>query len=324
MIDVAAAIIERDGRVLAARRRPGIHLAGCWEFPGGKVEPGETPQACLVRELQEELGVQAQIGAFVGESVYDYGGKVVRLLAYRVGQVAGELHPVDHDALRWLLPDELPTLPWAPADVPLVEQYRARIGTERYYEANAGDYFTETMGWDMSALYRPLLQRVPPGGHILDLGCGSGRDSKAFLQRGYRVTALDASAAMAALAEAYIGQPVLVMSFQELDAVAEYDAVWACASLLHCPAAQMGDVLGRVVRALKPGGAGLVSLKWGQGDAVDDKGRYFHYYREADLQRLLQGVAGIAATELWQTVTPLRGTQQRWLNALLVKEGMAA
>lgn len=324
MIDVAAAIIERDGLVLAARRRPGIHLAGCWEFPGGKVEPGETPQACLVRELQEELGVQAQIGAFVGESVYDYGGKVVRLLAYRARHVSGEFRPVDHDALRWLSPEELPALRWAPADVPLVELYRAQAATARYYQAHAADYCDQTRGLDMSALYRPLLQRVPPGGHILDLGCGSGRDSKAFLQLGYRVTALDGSAAMAALAEAYIGQPVLVQSFQELDARGEYDGVWACASLLHCPAPQMGDVLRRVVRALRPGGAALLSLKWGQGDAVDDQGRYLHFYRESDLQRLLQGVAGIAATELWQTVTPLRGAQQRWLNALLISEAAAS
>lgn len=120
-IDVAAAVIVADGKVLAARRRPGLHLAGYWEFPGGKIEAGESPQGCLQRELDEELGLSCLIGRYLGQSIYDYGDKRVCLVAYLASVVAGSLAPVDHDRILWLPAEELPALQWAPADVPLVE-----------------------------------------------------------------------------------------------------------------------------------------------------------------------------------------------------------
>ena len=124
MITVTAAILEKDGRILAARRKPGKHLAGYWEFPGGKLEGGETPQQCLARELEEELGIIAVIDDFVAESIYDYGYQKVRLIAYRATHLKGEFNPKDHDELKWLLPAELDTLKWAPADIPLLEAIR--------------------------------------------------------------------------------------------------------------------------------------------------------------------------------------------------------
>ena len=85
-IDVTAAVIIADNQVLAARRKAGSHLAGFWEFPGGKIEAGETPEVCLQRELKEELGITSKIGRFLGESLYDYDVKIVRLMAYKVEQ----------------------------------------------------------------------------------------------------------------------------------------------------------------------------------------------------------------------------------------------
>ena len=82
IIDVTAAVIVKDGKVLAARRAPGKHLEGYWEFPGGKLEGNETPERCLERELTEEFSIRSRVGAYIGESVYDYGEKVVRLLGY--------------------------------------------------------------------------------------------------------------------------------------------------------------------------------------------------------------------------------------------------
>ncbi len=120
-IDVAAAVILIDKRVFAARRKPGMHLAGYWEFPGGKVEAGETPEKCLQRELQEELGITTRVGCFLGESLYDYDTKVVRLLAYQVEHIEGEFQLIDHDDLCWLAVDELASVEWAPADIPLLE-----------------------------------------------------------------------------------------------------------------------------------------------------------------------------------------------------------
>jgi 8-oxo-dGTP diphosphatase len=120
-IDVAAAIILVDGKVFAARRKSGVHLAGYWEFPGGKIESGETPEQCLSRELHEELCITTKVGKYVGESLYDYGSKVVRLIAYQVEHIEGDFQLIDHDELCWLAADELESVEWAPADIPLVE-----------------------------------------------------------------------------------------------------------------------------------------------------------------------------------------------------------
>lgn len=121
MITVTAAIIVKNGLILAARKRPGLHLAGYWEFPGGKLEGEESPRECLQRELMEELGMHCEIGAFLAESVHDYGDKIIRLLGFHAQHIRGELLLTDHDAVRWLALEELTTLQWAPADIPLLE-----------------------------------------------------------------------------------------------------------------------------------------------------------------------------------------------------------
>jgi len=123
-IGVTAAIIVNDNNVFTARRKVGSHLAGCWAFPGGKLESGETPEQCLGRELQEEFAITIRFRGFVGESICDYGTKVVRLMAYQVEHVSGEFELIDHDEMRWLALDELNSVEWAPADIPIVEQYK--------------------------------------------------------------------------------------------------------------------------------------------------------------------------------------------------------
>jgi len=122
MIDVTAAIIQREGLILAARRKQGSHMAGYWEFPGGKIEPGETPEECLQRELKEELSIESKIGPFFEESCYDYGTKQIRLLSYFVDYISGTFALNDHDEIRWINVHQLLTLQWSPADIPLVEK----------------------------------------------------------------------------------------------------------------------------------------------------------------------------------------------------------
>lgn len=323
-IDVSAAIILKDKKVLAARRKQGAHLAGYWEFPGGKVEQGETPEQCLARELQEEFRITSRIGAFVAESIYDYGNKIVRLLAYQVEHVSGDFQLIDHDELRWLPLEELSSVEWAPADIPLVKQYQVIASTAIFYEENAQAYCEETQAFNVEELYQAFLKHFPQGGHILDLGCGSGRDSKAFINEGYTVTAVDGSAQIAQCAEAYIGQPVVVSTFQELSYSNIFDGVWASASLLHCPRVQIQDVLTRIARALKRNGVAYMSFKCGEGETKDQRGRYFNNYTLATFQSLIDEIPELTVLELWSEFKPLRGGEQQWLNALVTKSAKSS
>tara|TARA_R110002049_G_scaffold114812_8_gene266167 strand:+ start:9008 stop:9985 length:978 start_codon:yes stop_codon:yes gene_type:complete len=318
-IDVTAAIIVKDNRVFAARRKAGMHLAGFWEFPGGKLEVGETPEQCLARELQEELQITTRVGAFVGVSVFDYGSKVVRLLAYQVEHLDGEFELIDHDAMCWLDLDELDSVEWAPADIPLVEQYKAMAVTEAYYTANAQAYCAETRAFDVGDLYRPFLDQLTVDAHILELGCGSGRDSKAFMEMGYTVTPVDGNAEVAACAERYLGRPVAVTTFQTLDYHKAFDGVWASASLLHCPRPQLPDVLTRISLALKDGGIAYLSFKWGDADSVDDRGRHFTNLTEDSLTGLIGDLTAFTVIKIWTETKPLRDGEQQWVYALLRK-----
>jgi 8-oxo-dGTP diphosphatase len=124
MIDVAAAVIEnREGRILIARRKPEITLGGYWEFPGGKIEAGETPAACAARELREEMDVHIETGDTLMETVHDYGGgKVVRLIAVRAILLGGHMKLHDHDDIRWVTISEMGDYLFAPADEAIVER----------------------------------------------------------------------------------------------------------------------------------------------------------------------------------------------------------
>ncbi|MBL4903062.1 MAG: (deoxy)nucleoside triphosphate pyrophosphohydrolase [Desulfocapsa sp.] len=101
IIDVAAAVFSKGDAVLVARWAPGQHLEKKWEFPGGKIEHGETPEECLRRELKEELGITVEVGDYVGESLYSYTDKTVRLLAYHVKHLSGDFSLTVHDKIDW-------------------------------------------------------------------------------------------------------------------------------------------------------------------------------------------------------------------------------
>ena len=115
-----AAVIERDGRFLVTRRLAGTHLPGYWEFPGGKCDPGETQEACLARELREELGIDARIGAEIVVTEHAYPDRTVRL-HFRRCEITGEPRPVLNQEMRWVSRDEMRTLPFPEADRKLIE-----------------------------------------------------------------------------------------------------------------------------------------------------------------------------------------------------------
>ena len=127
MKEVTAAIIIDNGKVLIAQRGEKQRLAGKWEFPGGKVESGETLEECLLREIREELGIEIEVDSFFGESIYQYDIGTIRLLAYKARWVAGEFKLTEHSQIKWVGPDELGIFDFAPADIPLVKKLKNEL-----------------------------------------------------------------------------------------------------------------------------------------------------------------------------------------------------
>lgn len=121
---VAAAIINEQGLLFAARRGPEMRHAGLWELPGGKIEPGEPPEVALAREIREELGADIAVHERLGANLHRYDALVVNLIAYRCTLLRGPLVPTEHSEIRWLPADALHSLPWAPADIPLLDVVR--------------------------------------------------------------------------------------------------------------------------------------------------------------------------------------------------------
>lgn len=189
--------------------------------------------------------------------------------------------------------------------------------TLAYYEDQAAAFFAETVTVDMAPLYGRFLDQVPAGGHILDAGCGSGRDALAFHRLGYRVSAFEASPRLAELASAHCGLAVDVRRFQEIDWEERFDGIWACASLLHVPLAELPEVFRRLARALKPGGVLYASFKYGSGER-EQGGRRFTDLDEPGLAALVEAVPGLVVIETWTTGDRRPGREhERWLNALL-------
>jgi 8-oxo-dGTP diphosphatase len=123
-IHVACAIIERDGKVLSARRSASMNLPLRWEFPGGKIEPGEAAEECLKRELVEEMGVQIEVGRALTPATHDYPAFTVTLYPYVCSIVSGEITLFEHSEMSWLPPERMQDLEWADADIPIIAEYQ--------------------------------------------------------------------------------------------------------------------------------------------------------------------------------------------------------
>ena len=123
MMDVVCGVIENaSGQILACLRPAGKHLGGLWEFPGGKIDPGESPEAALVRELWEELTVEVEVGVALTPVIWIYESRTIRLLPFRCQIIGGELQAVEHDELRWYSPENSGELAWAAADMPILRE----------------------------------------------------------------------------------------------------------------------------------------------------------------------------------------------------------
>ena len=183
-----------------------------------------------------------------------------------------------------------------------------------YYDTNSAAFFAGSVAADMSAGRARFLAHVPTGGAILDAGCGSGRDTLAFKQAGFAVTAFDASAEMVRLSREHSGLPVLHLRFADLQWDCAFDGVWTCASLLHVPRADLEDAMARLARALKPGGAWFISFKYGDTERFTD--RHFTDMNEALLTATIART-GLTAIDMWTStdVRPERATE-RWISAI--------
>lgn len=191
--------------------------------------------------------------------------------------------------------------------------------TLTYYNTNAKSFIDATVNVDFSGVQNKFLEKLYPGACILDFGCGSGRDTRYFLEKGYLVEAMDGSEELCKLAESYTGIKVKHMIFQELQEVGKYDAIWACSSILHLLYAELTDVMKKMAIALKSNGLIYTSFKYGTFEGVRS-GRYFIDMTEDSLKKLLQDVQGLMIEESWVTsdVRPGR-EEEKWLNVILQK-----
>ena len=196
--------------------------------------------------------------------------------------------------------------------------------TFEYYERGAELYFQDTLRIDLSALYERFLPYLPAHASILDAGSGSGRDTFAFLRRGYVVDAFDSSPGLCKLSTRLTGVNARILRFQEFEDVNRYDGIWACASLLHLQETELPDAIGRLVRALNIGGALYMSFKHGLGARVAADDRFFTDMDAERLQRLLAIVPGQSLEELWISAgeDKVEG-QGDWLNAIIIKRAKA-
>lgn len=183
------------------------------------------------------------------------------------------------------------------------------------YSATAATYRALTQALDASSGRELLTDRLLPGATILDAGCGWGRDAKAFRDGGYDVVAFDGCPEMAAQASSYLGTPVATLRFQDVAFPPVFDGIWARASLLHLEPDELVDALRRLLAALKPRGVMYACFKEGEGETVDEAGRYFHFMTETRFAELLAVTGG----ELIDIVTTADqfGRGHRWLNFLV-------
>ena len=192
--------------------------------------------------------------------------------------------------------------------------------TLHYYDAIASDFVQGTVHVNMESLYQLFLKYLPQGAAICDLGCGSGRDSKHFLEKGYTVAAIDGSAELCKIASAYIGREVRNITFDQIDYHEVFDGIWACASLLHVSSLQLPSIFEKIARSLKSGGYLYVSFKYGTFEG-ERNGRHFTDLTEDGLAGIIRQINDLQIIETAVGNDMREGRQQeKWLNAILKKQ----
>lgn len=188
-----------------------------------------------------------------------------------------------------------------------------------FYNNNSKSYIESTLSVDMSHLYKDFLKHIPKGGHILDLGCGSGRDSLEFIKKGYNVTAVDGSKELSIAASKIIGQEVICSKFEELKLIEKFHGIWACASLLHINKRDLIHVIKNISSNLEDNGVFYMSFKYGEDEYIDEKGRYFNCYTEETFKEMIAQVSNLGIQNIYKSGDTLGGRNNlQWLNILCI------
>jgi AraC-like DNA-binding protein len=191
--------------------------------------------------------------------------------------------------------------------------------TLKYYNDNADQFYYDTVNVTFSKIQENFLKYLPDRGYILDFGCGSGRDSKAFMEKGYKVDAVDGSEEMCKLAEKLLNQKVQCIRFEDFEADNKYDGIWACASILHLDINGLKNVIIKLRDALKPKGHLYTSFKLGEFSGFKN-GRYFTYMTRDSIDSLIKSVGRFDIIEMKINVDARPGRDdEEWINIILRK-----
>ena len=191
-----------------------------------------------------------------------------------------------------------------------------------YYNKNAKEYCEQTLVGNLQENYDKFLKEVPANSYILDFGCGSGRDSKYFINNGYKVKAIDGSIEMCKLASEYINQDVQCMKFDELDDTDTYDGIWACSSILHVEKEELPNILNKMINALKPSGVIYASFKIGTGYEIKE-GKYYNFTTKEEMENILSKLnSNVKIIDYFETLpsTKRKATNTIWGNFIIKKD----
>ena len=330
-IRVVAAVICKGDRIFATQRGYGEYK-DWWEFPGGKVEPGETEEQALRREIHEELDADIDVDEHIITVEYDYPDFHLSMACYRCSLKNDHVMLLEHEAAKWVGIDELEQVNWLPADVIVVKAIKKQRfcreqvkkqedagATLRYYREHAEEFAADTINADMGEVRARFLSHLPGKARILDFGCGTGRDTKAFNELGYETDAIDGSEELCRIARKHTGAAVRCLDFREYSPAESeiYDGIWACASLLHLKKQEMLPVMCELAKALRPGGVLYASFKYGEY-VGERNGRFFTDFTPEGFREFIKNIPELKIAECWVTgdVRPGR-SDDRWLNLIL-------
>lgn len=191
-------------------------------------------------------------------------------------------------------------------------------GNVEYYNQNAKEFFEDTIDADMSLWRDKFVSLLPAGGRVLDAGCGSGRDSKAFIKQGYSVVAFDASREMCKKASELIGQEVWQIKFDEMSFDDEFDGVWACASLLHVNDKDLPEILKKIHKALKENGILYASFKYGEGKRERGERSFIDFTEDSIKPILIMSGFEVIDSGITSDIRPGR-ENEKWTNVIVKK-----